>query len=56
MRAVADPTLPDRFAVEVDPSAEPVDVDAALARFLLAVVRRQRQADQDQQVKERQTA
>jgi len=30
----------DRFSYPVDPDAEPTDFDAALARFLLAHVRR----------------
>lgn len=55
MRAVADPRLD--LAVRVDSDAEPSDWDAAILKFLLAVVRRQRQADQEQQqVEERQTA
>jgi hypothetical protein len=33
--------LRDRITVEVDPSADPVDWDAALAKFLLAFVRKQ---------------
>ena len=34
---VADPSLD----LEVDPDAEPTDIDQALARFLLALVRKQ---------------
>jgi hypothetical protein len=41
MRAVADPGLVDRLAVEVDPDADPVDWDQALAVFLLAYIRQQ---------------
>jgi hypothetical protein len=37
----ADPGLADRLTVEVDPSADPVDWDQAVARFLLAFVRKQ---------------
>jgi hypothetical protein len=39
MRKVADPAIADRLTVTVDHDAEPVDVDAALAKFLLAFVR-----------------
>lgn len=35
---VAD--LQDRFSFEVDPDTEPADWDLAVARFLLAVVRK----------------
>jgi hypothetical protein len=41
MRTVADPAdLSDRFTVEVDPSVDAVDIDQAVAKFLLAVVRK----------------
>ena len=42
MRVVsADPGLADRLDVVVDPDADPVDWDAALAKFLLSYVRAQ---------------
>jgi hypothetical protein len=41
MRVVAPaPDLPDRFAVVVDPDAEPVDLDEALLDFLDKIVER----------------
>lgn len=41
MRQVASADLADRIEVEVDPSADPVDWDQALAVFLLRYVRSQ---------------
>ena len=38
---VTSAELKCRLDVEVDPDAEPVDVDEAVARFLLAFVRNQ---------------
>ncbi len=37
-----DVDLTDRFEVVVDPGAEPVDLDEALAEFLLSYVRSER--------------
>jgi hypothetical protein len=34
--------LLDRFEIVVDPDAEPVDLDQALAEFLLAVVEKRK--------------
>jgi hypothetical protein len=39
--ASADPGLADRLTVAVDPSADSVSWDDAVARFLLAYVRKQ---------------
>lgn len=42
MRVVRGETdLRDRLTVEVDPDSDPVDWDGAVARFLLAYVRKQ---------------
>jgi hypothetical protein len=41
VRALDADLDPDRFEVRVDPSSAPVDHDRALARFLIALVRRQ---------------
>lgn len=51
---VADSSLD--LEVVVDHGAEPTDIDQAVAKFLLQLVRRQRQGDQGQRVEERQTA
>ena len=37
-----DVDLTDRFEIVVDPDAEPVDLDEALAEFLLSYVRSER--------------
>jgi hypothetical protein len=44
MRAVADPSLADRFEVVTDHDAAAADIDGAVAKFLLAVVRKQKQS------------
>ena len=41
MRAITADHLQDRIKVRVDPESDPVDVDAAVAKFLLAYVRQQ---------------
>jgi hypothetical protein len=46
MRKVADPSLVDRFEVVTDHDAAPADIDGAVAKFLLAVVRKQKQSRQ----------
>ena len=40
-------TLDDRLTAEVDPDADPVDLDHALARCLLAIVRADSEADNE---------
>jgi len=41
----SDPDLSDHLDVTIDPDAEPVDIEQALAEFLIAYVKRNDQPD-----------